>query len=171
MKKFSTRPATANDIPALHRIYAESVRTETASFDLAPITREDRQSWFHAHGERHPILVAELHGKVIGYGSISPFHPKPAYAITGEISVYLDTNFRRMGLGKILVQALIQKARELAFHSLVSLVTTENAASIALHSRLGFRHVGTLEQCGEKFGRLLNVAYFQLSLKTSAKQE
>jgi phosphinothricin acetyltransferase len=99
-----------------------------------------------------------------GFASWGPFRPFPAYLYTVEHSVYVDERFRGRGVGRALLKALIAEARERKLHTLVGVIDATNAASIALHSRLGFTRCGTVREAGFKFGRWLDVEYWQLLL-------
>lgn len=160
------RPACIEDLPKLVEIYNHEVEHGTATFDTNPVTLTDRRRWLAEHNvANHPLLVAECDDAVVGYASLSAFNPKRAYAATVELSVYIEHNYRRLGLGRKLANAVIEMARkDAATHRIVSLVTAENTASMALHAELGFRHVGTLSEAGEKFGRLLDVAVWELAV-------
>lgn len=160
------RTAHPNDLPALVAIYNEQVLNGTATFDTVPVTIEERRAWLLDHNiDNHPLWVAEVDAKAVGYASLSTFNPKQAYASTVELSVYVDVSHRGQGIGRALAQAMIDWARDDArTHRIVSLVTTENTASMHLHERLGFRHVGTLDEAGTKFNRWLSVAFWELSV-------
>ena len=160
------RPARAEDLPELVAIYNREIECGTATFDTDPVSVENRGRWLAEHNvANHPLLVAEVEGNVVGYASLSAFNPKRAYAATVELSVYVDHNHRGRGLGRRLADAVIEIARsDAATRRIVSLVTAENTASMHLHAKLGFRHVGTLTQAGEKFGRLLDVALWELAV-------
>ena len=132
----------------------------------AAVTRnslEDRRVWFEAHNkDNHPLIVLEQDNTVWGYASLSTFNAKPAYASSTELSVYVHKNARGRGYGQLLTEAILQMAvADSATHRVYSLITAENQASIALHRKLGFRLVGTITQAGTKFGRWLDVTYWE----------
>lgn len=160
------RPATIADLPALTAIYNREIETGTATMDLEPYTIEERRAWLEAHNRgNHPLWVAEIDGVAAGYVSLSTFNAKPAYSTTVELSLYVAGGFRRRGVGLALAQAMLDWARaDAATHRVVSLVTAENTASRALHERLGFRFVGTMTQAGFKFGRFLDVDFWELAV-------
>ena len=140
------RPALASDLPRLLEIY-----------------NEDRRVWFEAHNkDNHPLIVLEQDNTVWGYASLSTFNAKPAYASSTELSVYVHKSARGLGYGQLLTEAILQMAvADSATHRVYSLITAENQASIALHRKLGFRLVGTITQAGTKFGRWLDVTYWE----------
>lgn len=168
------RPATIADLPAINAIYNHYVLHSTATYQTEPSTDAERLSWFQAHGPRHPVLVAlepqmpaDASGdrqSIVGWGSLSPFHPRQAFAQTVENSVYVHPDRLRRGLGRALLTALIAEARGLGHHTIVAVISADQTASIALHDSLGFTTTGTLRQVGRKFDRWLDVAYLQLLL-------
>lgn len=105
-------------------------------------------------------------GELMGFGSYGPFRAWPAYKYTVEHSVYVETRFRGRGLGKTLLREIIVQATAQNYHTLIGGIEATNAASIALHQRLGFTHCGTVAQAGYKFGRWLDLAFYQRLLPT-----
>jgi len=158
------RLAEITDLEAITEIYNEAIRTTTATFDTEPKTLEDRRRWFESHGHRHPILVAELAGKVVGWVCLTKWSDRPAYDETAETSFYVKQEHRRKGIGRKLKQAIIEAARGLGFHSLIARVAEGSEESLHLNEAFGFQRVGTLREVGRKFGRLLDVHILQLIL-------
>lgn len=161
-----TRTATPEDLPKLLAIYNDEVKNGVATFDTEPLTLKERKVWFDAHNtENHPLIVAEENGAVLGYASLSVFNAKKAYASTVELSVYVDRAARGRHVGLTLMNAILDLAREDSrTHRVVSLITSENQASIAMHKKLGFQYVGTLSETGIKFGRYLSVDFWELAV-------
>jgi len=114
------RPATVADLDAITGIYNEAILTTTATFDLEPKTREDRQQWFDEHDESHPILVAEVDNRVAGWASLSQWNRRAAYARTAETSMYVKEEYRGQGIGRQLKQAIIEEAGRLGYHTLIA---------------------------------------------------
>ena len=158
--------AVADDVAAMRAIYNRSVETETASFDLEPLSAGDYRRWFDSHAGRFAVLAVKHNGVVLGYASLSPFNPKPAFAIAAELSVYIAEAHRRRGLAAALLSAILAEARRGPLKTVVSLITANNTGSIRLHEKLGFRQVGTLHRCGEKFGQVLDVAIFEIDVSS-----
>ncbi len=158
------RPATYDDVPAIADIYNQAVTDTTASFDLEPKSAEDRLRWFEHHGPRHPVLVAEDDGVVVGWGSLSPYSERLAYNDTSEISIYIHRDWHRRGAGVALGKHLLERAREAGMHSIVARICTENEASLRLTRNLGFTEAGVLHEVGYKFGRWLDVAQLETRL-------
>lgn len=160
------RPATRADVPAILDIYNEAVINTTASYDYEPTTLDARMAWFEAHASAgYPVLVAEdERDGVVGWSSLSAFHPRAGYRFTVEDSVYIAPGCRGRGVGRQLLAPLIEQARLSGYRAIIALIDSENAASIRLHARFGFERAAYLKQVGYKFGRWLDVVYMQLLL-------
>jgi phosphinothricin acetyltransferase len=128
------RHAVAADLEVVTQIYNEAILTTTATFDTEPYTAAERLPWFQAHGGRHPILVAELDGRLVGWASLSKWSERPAYNDTAETSFYVKSEARGRGIGRQLKAALIDEATQLNFHTLI--------ARVAVGSRRVFISIG-----------------------------
>jgi phosphinothricin acetyltransferase len=146
-------------------IYNHYVRTSTCTYQEEEDTPEERQAWFHRHGAQHPIFVTEHAGRVVGWGSLSPFHPRSAYRFTVEHSVYVHPESLGQGLGRQMLEHLLTVARHLGHQQLVGLISSDQTPSVGLHQRLGFQRVGHLPDVGVKFGRKLSLEMWQLGLQ------
>ena len=158
------RRAEIADAEAITNIYNEAIRATTATFDTEPKTIEERSRWLQSHGPRHPVLVAVLTGKVVGWASLSAWSDRHAYADTAETSFYVDAEYCGQGIGRALKEALIEEARRLRFHTLIARVAEGSAESLHLNQSCGFEHVGTLKEVGQKFGRRIGVHILQKML-------
>lgn len=158
------RIAKIEDMPRLLDIYNYEALNGTATFDLHPKTMDERLEWFYEHNkDNHPLLVAEIDGKAVGYASLSSYRPKEAYAATVELSVYIDPEFRRRGVARRLIADILAEARGREdIHTVVSVITEENRVSVKLHEEFGFEYCGTLKEVGKKFGKLLGTVSYQL---------
>ena len=162
----SVRPAALSDIAAITRIYADAVEHGTATFEIeAP----DEAEMAHRHHtlavNGYPYLVAERAGVVAGYAYAGPYHHRAAYRWTLEDTVFVDPQFHRAGLGRLLMTQLIAAAQQAGFRQMMALIgDSANAGSIGLHAAVGFRHVGTLRSVGFKHGRWLDVVLMQRAL-------
>ncbi len=156
---------------AILDIFNDAILNSTALFDYSPRTRQDMATWFDAkHTGGFPVIGIEDHkGTLLAFGSYGTFRAWPAYQYTVEHSVYVHKDYRRQGLGRLVMQELITAAQHHGIHAMIGVIEANNTASIALHEQLGFRHVGTLPQVGYKFGRWLDVALYQLLLNTPAQ--
>lgn len=153
------RAATLDDAAAIEGIYGHYVLTSTCTFQEEPGTVDDRRRWLAAHGPRHPVIVADEQGQVVGWGALSPYNPRSAYRHTVESSVYVRADRHRRGIGAALLAELIARARAADHRLIVAGISADQPASLALHAALGFELVGTLRGAGLKFGRWLDVTY------------
>jgi len=157
-------PAKLSDLDAITAIYNDAIETTTATFDTEPRTAAEQRQWFEDHSGRYSVLVAHVDGVVVGWASLSRWSGRCAYRDTAETSFYVKSESRGGGIGRALKLALIDEARKQKFHSLIAQIADGSDASRHLTESVGFRYVGTLEQVGQKFGRLLDVHLFQLVL-------
>lgn len=157
------RPATLLDLAAILDIYNQAVLTTTATYDYDPRPMAIQETWFHDHErEGYPIFVAtDPHGSVMGWGSLSSFHPRIGYQFTVENSLYVAESHQRQGVGRRLLARLINAAEELGFHAILAGIDADNQASLLLHAKFGFETVGHLKQVGYKFDRWLDLVYKQ----------
>jgi len=158
------RRATLADAAAIADIYNEAILTTTATFDTETKTVEERGRWLQSHDERHPVLVAEAGGRVVGWASLTPWSDRCAYADTAETSFYVHSTQRGRGIGRKLKEAIIEEARRLGYHTLIARVAEGSAESVHLNRSAGFVLVGTLKEVGRKFGKLLDVHILQKML-------
>lgn len=159
------RPAVPADLPSLLEIYNEAVAHTTASWDLVPLTPVEHAEWYATKAEhRHPILVADADGQVLGYAAYGPFRAKAGYATTMEHSVYVVPEHQGKGIGRTLLVAVIEAARANGVHALIGGLSADNVASMGLHRSLGFVEVGRLPEVGRKFDSWLDLVLLQLIL-------
>jgi L-amino acid N-acyltransferase YncA len=144
------RPADAGKIAA---IYNQGIVDRIATLETEERTPEERAAWLAARGPRHPVLVAEVAGQVVGWGSLNPFSPRKAYDHVADFSLYVERAWRGKGVGSRLLAALIERARGLGFHKLVLAAFPWNAAGMALYLKHGFRTVGTYTEQGMLDGK------------------
>lgn len=158
------RKAEERDLPQLRDIYNYEVIHGVATFDTEIKSLEDRRVWLAQHNVgNHPLLVAELDGTVAGYASLSRYRERAAYDATVELSVYVDPRFRRKGVARKLMQAILDDARAREdVHTVISVITGGNEASVRLHEEFGFVYSGVLKEVGIKFGRKLDIVNYQI---------
>ena len=149
-------------------IFNEAIATSTALYDYKPRAPESMGPWFEAKAKGgFPVIgLEDAGGQLLAFASYGTFRAWPAYKYTVEHSVYVHGDHRGRGFGRIVMQELIAAARARDVHCTVGGIDATNAASIALHEKLGFRHAGTLPQVGFKFGRWLDLAFYLLHLDT-----
>jgi phosphinothricin acetyltransferase len=162
--KINIRPATESDLTAINDIYNHYVLHSTCTYQEEPEPLDSRHQWFRHHGPKHPIIVAAADKQVVGWGSLSAYNARSAYRHTVENSVYVDHRFHRHGIGSLLLQELIARARAVGHRVIIAGIDAEQTASVALHAKFSFEKVGHLKQVGFKFGRWLDVVYMELSL-------
>jgi L-amino acid N-acyltransferase len=155
------RLARLGDAEALRRIYNAEVTGTTVTFDLVPRTAREQQAWIARHQGAYPAVVAVQDTEVCGFGSLSAYRDRAAYATSVEDSVYVDPGWRGRGVGRRLLGELLRLATDHGFHTVMARTTGDNAPSIALHRSCGFVVVGTEREVGRKFGRWLDVAVLQ----------
>jgi L-amino acid N-acyltransferase len=166
------RLAERRDAAGIRAIYNHYVTTSTVIFDLVPRTLDEQIQWIDDHAGGHPALVAVepadagREERVVGFGSLSPFRERPAYATTVEDSVYLADGSTGTGIGRRVLVELTRRAEAHGFHSMISRIVGDNDASIRLHASCGFVIVGTEREVGRKFGRWLDVVEMQRMLST-----
>jgi phosphinothricin acetyltransferase len=153
---------------AILAIFNEAIVNSTALYDYKPRTMEIMTAWFDAKAKgKFPVIGLENDaGELMAFGSYGTFRAWPAYKYSVEHSVYVEARFRGRGLGKRVLQEVIAAAQGQGYHVLIGVIDASNSVSIRLHERLGFTHSGTLRQAGFKFGRWLDVAFYQLILPT-----
>ena len=158
------RRAELSDASAIAEIYNEAILTTTATFDTEVKSVEERSEWLASHDSRHPVIVAVVEEKVVGWACITPWSNRRAYDSTAETSFYVHSSQRGKGIGRKLKEALIEEARRLGYHTLIARVAEGSSESLHLAESTGFLHVGTLKEVGRKFGKLLDVHMLQKML-------
>ncbi len=164
------RPVAASDIPAITRIYGHSVRHGTASFELEPPDEAEMARRQRALSEgSFPYLVAELEGGVVGYAYAGPYRTRPAYRFTVEDSIYVDPATQRRGVGRLLLDRLIDESTRCGFRQMVAVIgDSAQIASIELHRAAGFHYVGNIQNVGYKFDLWLDSVLMQRPLGQGA---
>ena len=158
------RSAARADLTTINDIYNHYVLHSTCTYQEEPEPIAARRRWFDHHGAKHPVIVAEVNGEVVGWGALSGYHARSAYRRTVENSVYVHHEHHRRGIGSTLLQDLITRARTLEHKAIIAGIDADQAASVALHARFQFENVGRFKQVGYKFGRWLDVIYMELVL-------
>jgi L-amino acid N-acyltransferase len=162
------RLARSDDAEAIRAIYNLEVTSSTVTFDLVPRSAEAQEAWLAARSGAHAAVVALDGGEVVGFGSLSPYRDRPAYATTVEDSVYVRRDRQGAGVGKALLGELVELARVHGFHAVMARIVGGHEASIALHRAHGFDVVGVEREVGRKFGRWLDVVVMQRLLAEPA---
>lgn len=159
------RPATHGDLDAILAIYNDAILNSTALWSDTPVERSDRETWLsQREALGHPVLVAVLDGRVVGYGSYGPWQSRFGYRYTVEDTIYISSEAHGQGIGQALLTALVAHAKAAGLHVMIADIDAGNAASIALHDKLGFEHVGNIREVGTKFGEWLDLVIMRLPL-------
>jgi len=157
------RRAVRSDIPQLMDIYNDAILHTTATFDTETKDMENRVAWFEEHQGHHVIFVYEMDGCVAGYASLSRYRERKAFDSAVEISIYIHKDYRGRGIGRSLMQETLSFARECkAIETVISLITSENEASIRMHENFGFAYCGQIRNAGIKFGKKLSLNAYQI---------
>ena len=161
----------ATHAAAILEILNDAIVTSTALFDYAPRKPESMVEWFRTkEARRFPVLGAvDDDGTLLGFATYGTFRAWPAYKYTIEHSVYVHRDHRRKGIARELMTRLIAEAERQDYHLMVAGIDAENAASIVLHEQLGFARCGVIHHAGFKFGRWLDLVFYELQLRTPAR--
>src|SRR5215204_4060471 len=160
------RDATAADAAAIAAVYNDGIEDRVATLETQSRSAEERREWLAARGARHPVLVAvNDDGLVVGWGSLNPFNPRPAYDHVVDFSVYVARAQRGRGIGDMLLGALEARARTSGYHKMVLAAFPTNAAGMKLYERYGFRTVGIYQEQGMLDGRWVDVVVMERILR------
>jgi L-amino acid N-acyltransferase YncA len=158
------RLARLEDAEGIRAIYNREVLEGTATFDLRPRSLDDQRSWLTDRSGAHAVLVAVEGDEVLGFGSLSAYRARPAYSTTVEDSVYVAPGHQGRGVGRAVLEALVDAAAQRGFHTVIGRIAGGNEASVVLHQRCGFEVVGVEREVGRKFRRWLDVTTVQRML-------
>ena len=156
-----TRPATLDDARAICAIYNQGIEDRVATLETELRTPAERREWLAGRSPRHPVVVAEGDGRVIGWGSLNPFSARASYRFVADFSIYVERECRGRGVGRELLTRLAELARELGYHKLVLATLSTNAAGLALYEAFGFRAVGVYKEQGQIDGRWVDTAIME----------
>ena len=157
---------------AILGILNDAIVNTTALYDYHPRPVDSMIDWFRAKSQgNYPVIGIEQAGELLGFATYGPFRNWPAYKYSVEHSVYVRADQRGKGFGERLLHELIGCARGQNYHCIVGGIDVTNVSSIRLHEKLGFAHAGTVRQAGFKFGRWLDLAFYQLILATPQHPE
>ncbi len=163
--KINIRPYKTEDTQAILDIINHSILHSTALYDYTARSYEQQRLILEEKiSKKFPVIIAEIEGKVVGFGMYTEFRFREAYQYTVEHSVYLNENFQGKGIGKLLLGKLIALAREQKLHTMIGVIDSENQDSIEFHKKFGFKTVGIVKESGYKFDRWLNSVFVQLIL-------
>jgi L-amino acid N-acyltransferase YncA len=155
------RSARMEDLDSITDIYNEAIIKTAATFDTELKTADDQKKWFDDHGSKNPILVAELNGVIVGWASLNKWSDRCAYSDTAEISLYVREDHQGKGIGRRLIESIIEEGKSAGLHTIIARITEGNESSIHLHRSVGFTPIGTMKEVGKKFGKRLDVFLMQ----------
>lgn len=167
---FHIRPARSEDLHALVTIYNHYVTETHVTFDTEPFAINERIQWFNQFAEsgRYRLLIAAAGDEILGYASSTAFKPRAAYNPSVETTIYLDPGHTGEGIGCQLYGELVdQLIADASVHRAYGGIALPNDASVALHRKLGFRHVGSYHEVGFKFGKYWDVDWFEKDVSGS----
>jgi len=153
MSTIVLRPATAADAEAICRVYNQGIEDRIATLETELRTPEERRQWLAARGPRHPVYVAEAEEMIVGWSSLNVYNPRPAYQYVADFSVYIERGWRGKGVGRRLLEHLIEQARALGYHKMMLSAFPFNASGVALYERMGFTRAGVFHEMGQLDGR------------------
>jgi L-amino acid N-acyltransferase len=159
------RQATEKDLIDILEIYNDAILNTTAIYDYKAHTLEDRVLWYEKRKEDgYPLLVFEKNNRVVAFATFGSFRAYPAFKYTIEHSIYVHKDYRNMGIGKILLKELIDIANADGYATMVACIDSLNENSIKIHEKFGFTYSGTVTKAGFKFGKWLDLVFYQLDL-------
>lgn len=166
MSKLFVRDATPDDAAKIAAIYEHYVRHSSATFEETPPKPEQMAHRIRAlQSEKYPWRVACKDGEIFGYAYAGPYKARSAYRFTVESSIYIAPGQTQRGIGRILLEGIIAHCTDAGFQQMLAIIgDSENTGSIRLHAALGFKHIGTAQGIGWKFGRPVDVVYMQRTL-------
>jgi L-amino acid N-acyltransferase YncA len=156
------RAANSADATAIAAIYNWYITNSACTFEEMQLSDEQMRERLNAADEDSPWLVLEEEGSVLGYAYASIWKARAAYNRSREVTVYLHRNATGCGRGRLLYQRLIDELRDKPIHCLIASIALPNASSVALHENLGFKKVGQFSEVGYKFGKFVDVGYWQI---------
>jgi L-amino acid N-acyltransferase YncA len=164
--KISLRPYQTEDTQAILEIINYNILNSTALYDYNIRSYEQQKNILEEKiNKNFPVIVAELNGKVVGFGMYSEFRFREAYKFTVEHSVYVDNEYHGKGIGKVLLNELIRIAKAQNLHTMIAVIDAENESSVEFHEKFGFKIVGVIKESGYKFDRWLHSVFMQLILE------
>jgi L-amino acid N-acyltransferase YncA len=165
MPALRVRAAAIADAAAICRIYNEGIQDRVATLETEERTPEERGEWLQARGPRHPVLVAEGDGGVVGWASLNVFNPRRAYEHVADLSIYVQREWRGQGVGRRLLEAVVARAGELGYHKIVLAAFPWNEAGMRAYARAGFREVGIYREQGRLDGRWVDTVVMEKILE------
>ena len=163
------RTATVTDAAAIAEIYNQGIEDRIATYETRRRSEEDQRAWLQAIAGRYPAVVAQIHDEIIGWAGAGPYRDRECYRGIGEFSMYVHRDWRRRGVGDLLLADLISEAERLGLWKLLSRIFPFNEASLALCLKHGFREVGVYEKHARLDGEWLDVVIVERLISVNLK--
>jgi L-amino acid N-acyltransferase YncA len=164
MTAIAIRAATDADAAAICLVYNQGIEDRIATLETELRTPEERRRWLAARGPRHPVFVAVAQETVVGWSSLNVYNPRPAYQYVADLSVYIERGWRGRGVGRRLLEHLIEQARALGYHKMMLSTFPFNASGVALYERMGFTRAGVFREMGQLDGRWIDTLIMEKML-------
>ncbi|MBI4589728.1 MAG: N-acetyltransferase [Candidatus Rokubacteria bacterium] len=165
MSELTVRPARPTDGEAIATIYNQGIEDRVATLETDLRTPDERRQWLASRRRRHPVIVAEARGHVVGWGSLNPFNPRKAYDYVADFSIYVERGWRGKGIGSRLLTRLVELGGDLGYHKLVLSAFPTNTGGMALYQKLGFRTVGIYREQGKLDGQWVDTIIMEKLLE------
>lgn len=156
MTELAIRPATTEDAGAICLIYNQGIEDRIATLETELRAPEERRQWLAARSPRHPVFVAVAEDAIVGWSSLNVYNPRPAYQHVADLSVYIERAWRGKGVGRRLLEHLIERARAIGYHKMMLSTFPFNASGVALYERMGFTRIGVCREMGQLDGRWID---------------
>jgi L-amino acid N-acyltransferase YncA len=160
---YRVRLASEADAEAICHIYNQGIEDRVATLETELRTAQERRAWLKNRSPRHPVIVADVTAPetIVGWGSLNVFNPREAYRFVAEFSVYVERAWRGKGVGSVLLERLIELARQHGFHKMVLSAFPTNASGVALYEKFGFRTVGIYREQGRLDGQWVDTVVME----------
>ena len=162
-RSYTIRPGRLSDMPGITELYNDYVTNTIVTFDVEAQTVESRMDWFNHFSESgpHRLIVAEEDGVVVGYATSSMLRPRVAYHTSVESAIYVHRDYTGGGVGRALYTELFALLEHEDVHRVYAALAVPNPESVRLHEKFGFKRVGTFNEVGFKFGRYVDVDWYE----------
>ena len=165
---YQIRPCVEAQLPEILDMFNDAIINTTSVYDYDPRTMEFMMDWYFSKlkGDYPIIGLFDNDSNLLAFGTYGPFRTRPAYKYSIEHSVYVRKDMRGRGFGKVMLNEIIKRAIKDEYHVLVGGIDADNKISIRLHEKMGFEFAGTIKHAGYKFGKWLDLSFYQLILNT-----
>jgi L-amino acid N-acyltransferase YncA len=165
---YHIKPCVAAQLPEILEMFNDAIINTTSVYDYVPRTMEFMTDWYASKSkEGYPIIgLFDSNDQLLGFGTYGSFRSRPAYKYAVEHSVYVRKDMQGKGYGKVLLNEIINQARHDDYHVIVGGIDAANEISIRFHQKMGFEFAGTIRHAGYKFGKWLDLSFYQLILNS-----